>query len=76
MTGRFPQSLSRPPRRLPVAAAPAPAPCVLFSRARRAGAFWRTLRAIEDHWIGDLIGVTALAVMLIAGLFIAHGVTP
>ena len=41
-------------------------------KADRKGGLWRRLlraaRALDDHWLGDLIGVASLFVMLWAGL--------
>ncbi len=78
-----------PPALTARAAAPAPALRtssrwreVLSPIARRAGAFFRwlgqVLAALEDHWIGDLIGVAAIFGMLWLGLLFAHaaGVSP
>jgi len=39
-----------------------------FSRA-----LWRGLRALQRHWIGDLIGAASLFALLWAALLIGHG---
>jgi len=30
---------------------------------------WRLMRALDDHWIGDVIGGLALVMIFVVGLF-------
>ncbi len=89
MRPRVSRSPCPPPALTARAVAPAPALRtssrwreVLPPIVRGAGAFCRwpgqTLAALEDHWIGDLIGVAAIFGTLWLGLLFAHatGVSP